>query len=102
MKKIIMALGIIILSSLTAEAFVDTGHMTTKQYMLNSGYSSNMATMAEITTRDPYAPTDDLYPERSTKRFLQLFWKKIDPAAFPDINNSWHDIKESAGFSDLN
>ena len=102
MKKLLTAFGLFLALSLTAQAYVETGHMTTKQYMLNSGYSSFMADMAEITTRDPYAPTDDKFPERSPKRFFKLLWKKIDSTAFPEINNNWHDIKESTGFSDLN
>lgn len=102
MKKLLIAFSLVLAASLTAEAYLDTEYMTTKQYMLNSGYSSLMSSMAEITTRDPYAPTDDIYPQRSPKRFLQLMWKKVDPAAFPDTNTYWHDIKHSAGFNDLN
>lgn len=102
MKKLMMSIALIIVSSLAAEAFVDNEHMTTKQYMQNAGYSSYMASMLELTTRDPYAPTDDLYPVKSPKRFAQLLWKKIDPTAFEEINNHWHDIKTSTGFGDLN
>lgn len=102
MKKLLIALSLVLTASLTAEAYLDTEHMTTKQYMLNAGYSSYMSSMAEITTRDPYASTDDLYPKRSPKRFLQLLWKKVDPVAFPDINDNFHDIKLNSGFNDLN
>lgn len=102
MKKLLIAFSLVLTASLAAEAYLDTEHMTSKQYMLNSGYSSLMSSMAEITTRDPYAPTDDLFPKHSPKRFMKLLWKKVDPVAFPDTNTYWHDIKHSAGFTDLN
>ena len=90
------------LTSLAANAHIDTNYMKTKQYMLNSGYSAEIAKYAELTTRDPYAPTDDIYPQKSPKRFLKYVWKRIDSTAFPDDNNTWHDIKMSTEFSDLN
>lgn len=102
MKNLLIALSLVFSVSLAAEAYLDAEHMTTKQYMLNAGYSSYMSSMAEVTTRDPYAPTDDIYPKRSPKKFMQLLWKKVDPVAFPDINDNFHDIKLNAGFSDLN
>lgn len=101
MKKVLLSIITLSITTLAANAHVDSQHMTTSQYMLNAGYSANMAKYAELTTRDPYAPTDDIHPEKSPKRFLKYVWKKIDSTAFPDDNNTWHDIKMTSGFSDL-
>ena len=102
MKKLVISFVMLAVTSLAANAHVDTGHMKTKQYMLNTGYSSEMAKYGELATRDPYAPIDDKYPQKSPKRFLKYVWKRIDSTSFPDDNNTWHDIQMSTGFSDLN
>ena len=102
MKKLSILLAILSLSAISVQAHIDANHTQTEQYMLNSGYSSAMAEYAKLSTRDPYAPTDDIYPERSAKRFFKNLWKKIDPTAFPEENDTWHDIKMNTGFYDLN
>ena len=101
MKKILICLAISTLTVLSANAHIDNEHMTTQQYMLNSGYSSDMAKYAEISTRDPYAPTDDIHPVKSPKSFFKDVWQKIDPTSFPDHNFTWHKIQMNTGFSDL-
>lgn len=102
MKKLSILLMLLSMSAITAQAHIDSNHTQTRQFMLNSGYSSAIAEYAELSTRDPYAPTDDLYPEKSAKRFFKNLWKKIDSTAFPEENNTWHDIKMNTGFYDLN
>lgn len=103
MKKFTIALGLMMLmSSQASYAAIDAEYMTSEQYMLNTGYSKYMTDMAQITTRDPYQPTDDIYPKKSPKRFFQMLWKKVDPVAFPDVNQNMHDIQLNNGFNDLN
>lgn len=102
MKKLLLVMGFIALGSLTANAHVDSQYTVTEQYLLNSGYSAEVAKWAKFSTRDPYAPTDDLYPKYSVKRYFKYLWKKVDPTAFPDDNFQWHDIKYSTGIHDLN
>ncbi|MCR5262181.1 MAG: hypothetical protein K6C94_10160 [Candidatus Gastranaerophilales bacterium] len=102
MKKLSILLTLLTLSAISAQAHIDSNHTHTRQFFLNSGYSAAMEEYAGLSTRDPYAPTDDIYPERSAKRFFKNVWKKIDPAAFPEENDTWHDIKMNAGFYDLN
>ena len=102
MKKLLLTFGLISLANLAANAHIESQHTITEQYMLNSGYSADVAKWVELTSRDPYAPTDDLYPKYSAKRFFKYLWKKIDPTAFPDDNFEWHSIKYSTGIHDLN
>ena len=102
MKKILLATGAILLAGLSVQANVDSQHLMTEQFMLNSGYSSNMAKYTELITRDPYAPTDDKFPKKNFKNTMKNIWRKIDPTAFPDENNTWHDIKMNTGINDLN
>ncbi|MBQ2645293.1 hypothetical protein IJG14_06965 [bacterium] len=102
MKKVSIFLSIFFMTALCASAHIDSNYMHSIQYLLNSGYSEAIAKYADITTRDPYSPTDDIYPEKSPKHFLKMLWKKIDSTAFPDDNNTWHSIKMNTDFSDLN
>ena len=102
MKNLLFVLGLLSVCSLSAQAFVDSQYAVTEQYMLNSGYSAEAAKYAELSTRDPYAPTDDIYPKHSPKRFLIQLWKKIDPVAFPEYNTRWHQIKYTPSFYDYN
>jgi len=102
MKKYLLTLGLITTLQLSADAYVDSQHIITEQYLLNTGYSSSAARYIKLNTRDPYAPTDEIYPKRNAKRFFKTLWKKIDPTAFQDENEEWHDIKFDTGFYDLN
>ena len=90
-----------ILGQTAVFAHIDSNHMRTEQYMLNNGYSAEMARMAQIISYDVYAPTDDARFEHTPKRFLKILWKKIDPMAFPEENTFWHDIQFSPSFYDL-
>lgn len=101
MKKLLLTFGVITLTALTSNAHIETNHTTTEQYMLNSGYSAEVAKWAKLTSRDPYAPTDDIYPKYSAKRFFKYLWKKVDPTAFPDDNFEWHSIQYSPSLNDL-
>jgi hypothetical protein len=100
MKKISILALFILMSSGMAFANVNTKDMTTAQYLMNAGYSGNMAKYAELTTRDPYAPTDDVYRKDGVS-ILKNIWKKIDPTAFEDYNETWHEIKLTPTVSDL-
>ena len=101
MKKFGIAICLMAFLAPMANAAIDAEYMTSEQYLLNSGYSKFLTDMAQITTRDPYQPTDDIYPKKSPKRFFQMLWKKVDPVAFPEINQNMHDIQLNNGFNDL-
>lgn len=102
MKKFLLTLGILLSVSLSANAYIDSQYTITEQYMLNSGYSTEISRLIHTSSRDPYAPTDDIYPKHSMKRFLKQLWKKIDPVAFSDDNFEWHNIKYSSDIYDMN
>ena len=102
MKKLLLTLGILSTVTLSANAYIDSQYTVTEQYALNSGYSTETAKLIQLSTRDPYAPTDDLYPKYSAKRFFKQLWKRIDPTAFPDQNFEWHKIEYSTNILDLN
>lgn len=100
-KTAVLAIMSVIFGQAACFAHIDSNHMQTEQYMLNNGYSAEMAKMSRIITHDVYAPTDDARFQHTPKRFLKILWKKIDPMAFPDENTFWHDIQYSSSFYDL-
>ena len=85
MKKFGIAICLMAFLAPMANAAIDAEYMTSEQYLLNSGYSKFLTDMAQITTRDPYQPTDDIYPKKSPKRFFQMLWKKLTLSHFPKL-----------------
>ena len=44
----------------------------------------------------------DRCEKKDRKSFWKIMWKKVDPTAFQDVNDMWHDIKLETGIRDLN
>lgn len=101
MKKLILSIAVLLTTSLCANANIDSDFIKSEQYFLNAGYSEQTAEFVSLTNRDPYSPTDDIYPKKTVKTYCQLLWKKIDPTAFPELNNVWHDTKLNTGITDF-
>ncbi len=100
MKKIAFLFTVVILSSLSANAFVDNQYMTTAQYMQNTGYSAEMQNMINVTNQDPYR---EPYAEhRSKKDIIKRVYSYIVPATYTNLdfynhngnfnNPSWTDL----------
>lgn len=100
MKKIALLFSIIMLTTVAANAFVDNQYMTTEQYMVNTGYSAEMAKMMAVTNQDPYR---DVYVEPKTLSNVakRIYWY-IVPGVKTDYdfynrsgvynNTSWRDL----------
>lgn len=53
MKKLVLLFSLILISQ-SAFAYVDNQFMKTEQYMVNTGYSAEMAKAVKIVHEDPY------------------------------------------------
>ena len=53
MKKLLISLSLVCFIG-TAFAAVDNQYMTTPQFMVNTGYSTEMARLLSVTNQDPY------------------------------------------------
>lgn len=100
MKKILFLTVMFLAAGAAAQAYVDSSHTMTEQYMLNTGYSREIVKMSNVANHDVYAPTDDERFAKTPKRLLKMIWRKIDPMAFPDENYVWHDIEYYPSFYD--
>lgn len=78
MKKLFIILSVFIVASLQADAYVDNRFMTTEQYMMNTGYSKEMAKMIGIVGQDPYRE-----PQVSEKG---KFWDRVYNYVAPGVN----------------
>ena len=100
MKKIVLALSAVLMTSLSASAFVDNQYMTTPQYLQNTGYSAEMSRMINITSGDPYR--EPYVEKNNTKTVLKRMYGYIAPGTNTDMdfyghngnfnNPSWKDL----------
>ncbi len=90
MKKIALILTILLSTSLASNAFVDNMYMTSEQYLVNTGYSAEMAKMINITNQDPYR---DNYVEENTRgNILKRAYSYIAPTTYTDIDFYNHSV----------
>ncbi len=100
MKKIALLSVFVILSSLSAKAFVDNQYMTTAQYMQNTGYSAEMQNMMNVTNQDPYR---EPYAEaKGKKNMAKKIYSYLVPGTYNNLyfynhngnfdNPSWSDL----------
>ena len=99
-KRIIPVVFSIILIQSSAQAF-DSNYSSTERCLINEGYSKEMAQLLRVGNYDNYASVNDERYKKSPKRFWKKFWQKIDPAAFPEEDFIWHDIRFDSGFRDF-
>ena len=100
MRKIAFILTIFLTSSLASNAFVDNTYMTTEQFMVNTGYSAEMAKMMRVTNQDPYR---EPYVEQNTsKDILKRVYNYIAPGVYTDLDFYNHSINyESPNWKDF-
>lgn len=98
MKKLSVLLLLLMLTSLSASAFIDSQYMITGQYLHNTGYSKEVERMVNVTARDPYAPAPETKNENIWRRIHNYLIPGIDTDLdFYDhdgsFNNpSWRDL----------
>jgi len=90
MKKIVLVLAIFFSAALASNAFVDNMYMTSEQYLMNTGYSAEMAKMIRVTNQDPYR---EPYVEPNAPiDILKRAYNYIAPATYTDIDFYNHNI----------
>ena len=99
MKKIALLFSLILVAQ-SAHAFIDSQHMKSEQFLVNTGYSAEMSKMIAITSEDTYR---EPYVEgKKPKDLLKRFHAYIVPGEHSDIDfynhsgnfngNSWKDF----------
>lgn len=90
MKKLVLALAVVITSGLSANAFVDNQYMTTPQYLQNTGFSAEMSRMMAIVNQDPYR--EPAGEPRGFKNFVKKTYGYIVPGYYTDMDFYNHNI----------
>ena len=83
MKKLILLFSLILVSQ-SAFAYVDNQFMKTEQYLVNTGYSAEMAKAITVSHEDPYR---DVYVEnKAPKTILKRLLHYISPVSETDFD----------------
>lgn len=83
MKKIALLFSLILIAQ-SAHAFIDTQYMKTEQYMVNTGYSAEMAKIGRITSENPYR---EPYVEgKNPKALIKRFHRYLVPGQNKDLD----------------
>lgn len=90
MKKIALILTILLSTSLASNAFVDNMYMTSEQYLVNTGYSAEMAKMINVTNQDPYR--EQYVEDNSFGTKLKRAYSYIAPANYTNMDYYNHSI----------
>lgn len=90
MKKIALILTILLSTSLTSNAFVDNTYMTSEQYLVNTGYSAEMANLIQITNQDPYR--DNYVEPNSRKDVIKRMYNYIVPGVYTNLDFYNHSV----------
>ncbi len=100
MKKLSLILSVFMVTSLAANAYVDSQYLKSDKFLQNVGYSSETSKMLGITTDNPYR---DVKKEEMTPAnfFKRVYWY-VNPAAQNDFDfyrddahfngSSWKDM----------
>ena len=89
MKKIALLFSLILIAQ-SAQAFIDNQHMKTEQFLVNTGFSAEMARMIAINSENPYR---EPHVEKPTpKNILRRFYHYIVPGQGQDLDFYNHSI----------
>ncbi len=98
-KNIIFTLVLFVFASVSAKAYVDNRYMTTPNFMLNTGYSQEMAMMLNVVNQDPYREHESEPNDAST--ILKRIYGYIAPTMYTDIPFYNSDINtDTTGWKD--
>ena len=95
MKKLVLLSVAILSTSLGSYAFVDNQYMTTSQYMVNTGYSSEMERMMAVTNQDPYREPHTAKSERTPADIAKKIYNYIAPGMYTDYDFYNHNINNN-------
>ncbi len=101
MKKLSMILSLFLLTSLSANAYVDSQYTSSEKFLVNVGYSAEAAKVIGITGQNPYR---DMHKDNVTAGYVfKHLYKYLNPIAYGDYDfynhsidfnsSSWNDWK---------
>lgn len=97
MKKIIYVISFLFVGSLAANAYVDSQHMTTEQFLINEGYSKEAVKNVSFDKKNPYSP----YARTDKRTIYQKIYNYIDPCSGADVKFPYHDVNFDSNWQDL-
>lgn len=99
MKKIALLFSLILVAQ-SAHAFIDSQHMKSEQFLVNTGYSAEAARMIAITSENPYR--EPYVESKKPMALLKRFHAYIVPGERNNLDfynhsgnfdgNSWKDF----------
>ena len=92
MKKIALLFSLILIAQ-TAQAFVDNQYMKSEQFLVNTGYSAEVAKMVAVSAENPYR---EQYVEKPTpKNIFRRIYHYIVPGQGQDLDFYNHSINSN-------
>lgn len=98
MKKLLYLFIILGMTSVSAQAYIDSNYMTSEQFLINRNFSKLMFKTIQSQTKDPYAP---LVEKTDTRSVYEKIYHYIDPAGSGDYYYPVHNIKFNSDWEDL-
>lgn len=89
MKKFVYSIVFLFITSLSANAYIDSQFSTSEQYLLNTGYSKEAARILQMQKKDVYAPVEKQVDKRSP---YEKFYNYIDPVSGGNADFPHHNI----------
>ncbi len=89
-KNIILTMVILALAATGANAYVDNQYMKSEQFLLNTGYSTDMKKMLDVMTEDVYR---EPYSEPKTpSNIFKRIYSYVAPTMYTDLTFYNRDI----------
>lgn len=99
MKKFIFSIILSVLIIPSANAYVDSNHTTSEQFLMNTGFSKEVARLIKYQKKDVYAPIDENIDKRS---LYEKMYNYINPLSGSNREFPAHNINyESSHWQDL-
>ncbi len=92
MKKSVLILIAIFATALTSDAFVDNQYMITEPYLVNTGYSAEMAKELGVIAKDPYRQPHSVNDERTPADMAKKIYNYLAPGMYTDYDHYNHSI----------
>lgn len=98
MKKFIYTITFLLIGSLSANAYIDSQHMTSEQSLINQGYSKDTAVVIKAANKNPY---DAIEEKTDNRTIYQKIYNYLDPCS--EVNRAYpnHDFKPNSNWQDL-
>lgn len=92
MRKIALLFSLILIAQ-SAHAYIDNQYMKEEQFLVNTGYSAEMANMIKVTSEDPYRE-----PYKDSDKFKDKL-RRLEHYLFPSRGNNLDFYNHSGSFN---